>query len=70
MMTGTAWSDGKAIDIRVINNTGVRTSLGTVTVASSPYGAKFTPALMNLTPGLHGFHVHENPDCSPAVKGG
>ena len=70
VMTGNAWPDGMMIDIRAINKTGIGSSIGTITVTSSPYGSIFTPALINLTPGLHGFHVHENPDCSTAVKGG
>lgn len=44
--------------------------VGTVTLEDSPYGLLITPALNNLQPGLHGFHLHENPDCGPAKKDG
>jgi Cu-Zn family superoxide dismutase len=26
------------------------------------------PQLTGLTPGLHGFHVHQNPDCAAGMK--
>ena len=31
---------------------------------------KITPSLNGLPPGLHGFHVHEKSDCSPAADKG
>lgn len=42
-------------------------SIGNVTVTESRYGLVFTPALKNVTPGLHGFHIHANPDCGPLM---
>lgn len=30
----------------------------------------FTPALNGLPPGVHGFHIHENPSCDAAEKEG
>ncbi|MYN14781.1 superoxide dismutase [Cu-Zn] SodC2 [Pusillimonas sp. TS35] len=44
--------------------------VGQVVVTPSPYGLVFTPALSGLKPGLHGFHVHENPSCNPSEKEG
>lgn len=43
-------------------------SIGTVTITQTPYGLLFTPDLQHLPPGLHGFHVHENPSCGPGEK--
>jgi Cu-Zn family superoxide dismutase len=70
VMTGSAWSNDMVIDMRAIDKTGIGSSIGTIAVTSSPYGSIFTPSLNKLTPGLHGFHIHQNPDCSTAVKGG
>ena len=39
-------------------------------MSESRYGLVFTPRLEGLPPGLHGFHVHENPSCAPAEKDG
>ena len=30
----------------------------------------FKPALQGLPQGEHGFHLHENPSCEPAMKEG
>ncbi|MRT02056.1 superoxide dismutase [Cu-Zn] SodC2 [Ewingella americana] len=43
---------------------------GTITVEATQYGVLFTPNLKGLPPGIHGFHVHTNPDCGPAKQDG
>jgi Cu-Zn family superoxide dismutase len=68
--TGYAWSGDLVVEIHAIDHTGAGPSIGTITVSSNTHGTLFSPALTGLTPGLHGFHVHENPDCSAAVKSG
>lgn len=44
--------------------------VGIVTITESPYGLVFTPDLNNLSHGLHGFHIHENPSCEAKEKDG
>lgn len=39
-------------------------TIGTIDLADSPYGLVLTPHLHGLLPGLHGFHLHENPTCA------
>ena len=46
------------------------TPIGTLELNDSPYGLLITPHLKGLTPGLHGFHIHENPDCGASTKDG
>lgn len=58
------------VDMHAISAEGVGDSLGTVTVEDTQYGLLLTPDLQGLEPGVHGFHVHENPDCGPAEKDG
>lgn len=41
-------------------------SIGYVTATDTKYGLELTPHLTGLTPGLHGFHVHQNPSCDAA----
>lgn len=42
---------------------------GRIVAVNSPYGVVFYPQLNGLAPGVHGFHVHVNPDCGPTEKG-
>ena len=38
-------------------------SLGNVSFEDSKYGLLIKPELSGLPVGLHGFHIHQNPDC-------
>ncbi len=58
------------VRMHLVDDKGVGTAIGTVTVGEGPQGLVFTPDLKGLAPGSHGFHVHQNPDCSAAVKDG
>lgn len=58
------------VPMHVVDANGVGASVGQVTVSESRYGLVFTPALQGLSPGIHGFHVHQNPSCAPAEKDG
>lgn len=51
-------------------DTGAGNSIGEITVSETPYGLLFTPHLNGLTPGVHGFHVHEKPSCMPGMQDG
>lgn len=37
--------------------------VGEVVFTESPYGLLITPNLKGLPPGLHGFHLHQHPNC-------
>lgn len=41
---------------------------GTISVRQSDDGLVFSPKLMGLTEGQHGFHIHQNPSCEPAMQ--
>ncbi|MEW5754975.1 MAG: superoxide dismutase [Cu-Zn] SodC [Pseudomonadota bacterium] len=58
------------VPVNQVNENGVGASVGQVTISESKYGLVFTPALQGLTPGIHGFHVHQNPSCAPKEKDG
>lgn len=38
-------------------------SIGTVSFTNTEHGLLIVTHLKNLSPGYHGFHIHENPDC-------
>jgi len=70
LASGTAWGETTTVEIFTATSSGTGPGIGSITVEDTPYGALFTPDLTGLTPGLHGFHVHENPDCGPREKNG
>ncbi|BCA94399.1 superoxide dismutase [Cu-Zn] [Legionella antarctica] len=39
------------------------TAIGTVEFEETPYGLLISPNLIKLPAGLHGFHIHQLPDC-------
>ncbi len=59
-----------AVTMHQVDEKGVGAEVGKVAVTESKYGLVFTPALSGLAPGLHGFHVHQNPSCEAAEKDG
>ncbi|GAO36618.1 superoxide dismutase [Sulfuricella sp. T08] len=58
------------VPMNLVDENGIGNSVGKVTISESKYGLVLTPALNGLSPGLHGFHVHQNPDCGPKEKDG
>lgn len=54
-----------SVEIFSVNSDGKAKSIGTVSFTDSKWGGLLIePNLTSLTPGAHGFHVHEHPDCS------
>ena len=62
-----AYAQAIEVTMRVVSATGIGEPIGTVTIAPSTAGVTFTPKLEGLAPGLHGFHVHDKPNCDPAM---
>lgn len=58
------------VTLSVVDAKGTGVSVGTVRIVETRYGLVFYPALTDLPPGLHGFHVHDNPSCAPGERDG
>lgn len=58
------------VTMNSVDASGIGASVGEIAIAETAHGVVFTPALSGLSPGLHGFHVHENGDCKPGQKEG
>ncbi len=69
-LTGSVFGGDMVIQIQLVSEQEIGKEIGTITVSDSKFGLLLTPRLSGLTPGLHGFHVHEKPDCSHSVKDG
>ncbi|MBP1729255.1 MAG: superoxide dismutase [Deltaproteobacteria bacterium] len=68
-LCGTTWAD-VTVQMSLVDEKGIGATVGQVIISESPYGLVFTPALSGLPPGLHGFHLHENPSCAAKEKDG
>lgn len=70
LLAGAAFAEDLTIKVYLSGEQGVGKEIGTITASDSKYGLILTPQLSDLAPGLHGFHVHDRPDCSHAMKDG
>lgn len=53
----------RTVTVHATADKGVGPSVGTIVISETPYGLLFTPHLSGLVPGIHGFHIHQNPNC-------
>jgi Cu-Zn family superoxide dismutase len=60
----------RAVPMTLVDTRAIGAPIGEVALTETRYGVVLTPNLTGLPPGLHGFHVHENPSCAPAEKDG
>lgn len=70
VLVGSASAGQIVVQMNLINAQGVGASIGTVTLTDTSEGLKLAPALSGLTPGNHGFHIHEKPECAAGLKDG
>jgi Cu-Zn family superoxide dismutase len=68
-LCGAAQAD-ITVQMSTVDEKGIGEAVGQVVISETPYGIVFSPSLAGLPPGLHGFHVHENPSCEPKEKDG
>jgi len=69
-LAGFALAEETVIKVHQVNEQGIGKEIGTITASDSKHGLILAPQLSDLAPGLHGFHVHEKPDCSHTMKEG
>lgn len=67
---GAAQAAELSVSVTIVDEKGVGTPVGTIRFTETAYGLAIYPSLTGLVPGLHGFHVHENPSCAAAEQGG
>ena len=70
LFAGYVFAEDIVVKVSLVSEQGVGKEIGTITASDSKYGLILTPQLTDLAPGLHGFHVHDKPDCSHAMKDG
>jgi len=57
------------VEMHQVTKSGQGQLLGTITLTENDKGVVFSPSLKGLTPGQHGFHVHQFASCEPKKKG-
>ena len=62
-----ATADEMSVTMHKATQQGLGDAIGTITMSSSDAGTSFKLNLHGLPPGLHGFHVHQNPSCDPTL---
>ena len=70
VFAGAAYGAETTVKLSIADAKGAGASVGTVRIVETRYGLVFYPALTGMPPGLHGFHVHENPSCAPGERDG
>jgi superoxide dismutase, Cu-Zn family len=70
MWSTSALADEITVTMHAVDAKGVGPEIGTIKAEDGPDGLLLTPMLSGLTPGPHGFHLHEHADCGPALKDG
>ena len=63
-------TQGVDIPIYATTPTGPGQQIGMIHAMDGGNGLVLNAKLQGLTPGLHGFHVHENPSCAPSEQDG
>lgn len=70
LMAFPAFAESTTVKMYEALPTGPGKEVGTVVISEAPGGLHFKVNMEKLTPGYHGFHVHENPSCAPGEKDG
>lgn len=63
LFAGLASAASITVPMNFTADKGIGSSAGQVVITETQYGLLFTPSLQGLTPGGHGFHVHQNASC-------
>lgn len=67
LMLGCAQKPTFEMPLYAVTNADVGQQVGFVQAFDTADGLRLSILASGFTPGLHGFHIHENPSCKPAT---
>ncbi|MNJ50747.1 Superoxide dismutase [Cu-Zn] precursor [compost metagenome] len=70
LMSAAGVAQAQAVEMALVGADGVAKPIGTITLEQGKYGTLLTPDLRDLSPGVHGFHLHEKPSCESTMADG
>lgn len=70
LASGIVQAAEREVTMHKVSAEGTHEAIGVVRISETEHGLVFEPKLEGLEPGLHGFHIHQNPSCEPAEKDG
>ncbi|GAA3974602.1 superoxide dismutase [Cu-Zn] SodC [Allohahella marinimesophila] len=68
--TVIAAEDAVEVTVNKVSDKGVGEKIGTIKLSDNEHGLVVHPDIEGLSPGAHGFHVHQNPDCGATAPDG
>ncbi|PAJ74568.1 superoxide dismutase [Cu-Zn] SodC2 [Pseudoalteromonas sp. NBT06-2] len=72
LLVSTATANTKRVTTKIhaVNKQGIGQQLGDIVVSESPYGLVFSISSDGVSPGMHGFHLHQYASCEAKRKKG
>jgi len=70
VIAASGYAAETSVSMNIAEAKGTGAAVGSVRIVETRYGLVFYPTLTGLPPGVHGFHVHENPSCAPGERDG
>lgn len=68
LATSPALADQAVAEMRVVSAEGIGEPIGTVQLSDGAQGLTLAVEVTGLSPGAHGFHLHEHGSCEPAAN--
>lgn len=64
LLSTSVYAESISVDVHLIDKKSQEKNIGSIYFSDTQYGLLITPHLNSLSPGLHGLHIHEHPNCA------
>jgi Cu-Zn family superoxide dismutase len=70
LAAGNVVAGETTVQMHLLTESGSGENIGRVTISDGSHGLLLIPDLQGLPEGIHGFHIHQKPDCGAVMKEG